>query len=326
MNHCCCTIITEDYLPFTRALNESLQKGSGNIPCLYILVCKEGEISHLNAQVDSTIRLLSIQELCTQGIGLTIKERYFGSNMDAFRWSMKPVLINYLIKERSYDKVLYLDCDIFFFNDYTFLFDLLDSYDVILTPHFRSSDPAKDYTNYILQFNSGIYNAGFLGVSKRGIAAMEWLAYVCSLICEIDPCKGQFVDQTHLNLIPIYFKNTHILQHRGCNVANWNQLECKRVVQSDGTVLINDEYPIIFIHFTASTVRGILNQQDGVLNRYLDMYAQTLRKFDKGLDITRKYKITRDQHPELPASLAKRMWKKIISAVDSLRYWQSLDK
>lgn len=309
MNSCCCTIVTEDYLPLAFALNESLQNTSRSAPRLYVLVCKADESSQRNVSVRGNMTLLPVAELCSNGIGRTIKDRYFDTSMDAFRWSMKPVLINYLIRKYSYGKVLFLDCDTFFFHDYSFLLDLLDHHSVLLCPHFRSSDPGKDYFNYILQFNSGIYNAGFLGVNHKGTAAMDWLAHVCSLICEINPCKGQFVDQTHLNLIPVYFDKTHVLRHRGCNVANWNQLECKRVVQPDGTVLINNEYPVIFIHFTASTIRGILSNEDGALRQYLEGYAQTLRKYNKDLDIIAKHTKTNDQKMTFRQRLASKILK-----------------
>ncbi len=53
--------------------------------------------------------------------------------MDFFRWSMKSMLISYLL-DKGFDKVLYIDCDMFFFNDYHFLFSDLDTSSVVINP------------------------------------------------------------------------------------------------------------------------------------------------------------------------------------------------
>ncbi|MEQ9443825.1 MAG: hypothetical protein RIG62_32595 [Cyclobacteriaceae bacterium] len=210
-------------------------------------------------------------------IATQVAAKYRSNAHDAFRWSMKPVFINYLIQEKGCDKVIYVDCDISFFNDPSFLFEKLTTQDILLTPHWRSSDPYQDFSNFQILFNRGIYNAGFIGVNKSGTTAMDWWARACTHTCIKDPSNGLFDDQTYLNLLPVYFDNVEVLKHRGCNVANWNQVECERVVQADGSVLINGKYPIIFIHFTASTIRGIFNGSDEELLPYLLEFEKRLR-------------------------------------------------
>jgi hypothetical protein len=291
MNNCFCTIVTDDYVPYAQALHESLKKVSDIPPLIYVLVSAESKKAKIVSRPVEGIHYLFIDELCKDGTGKIIKDKYLINYMDAFRWSMKPVLINYLLRERRYEKVIFLDCDLFFFSDYNFLFDLLNSYSVLLSPHFRSSNPVRDKNSYILQFTSGIYNGGFIAANSKGTSAMGWFANVCSEICEMNPCKGQYVDQTHLNLLPVFFDDIYIIKHRGCNVANWNQLECRRVVQDDSEVLINNKFPIVFIHFTVSTIRGILSGEDISLMPYLDQYSKALRKYNPNLDIIAKSKL-----------------------------------
>jgi lipopolysaccharide biosynthesis glycosyltransferase len=185
---------------------------------------------------------------------------------------MKPVLINYLIKVSAYEKVICVDCDLFFFNDFSFLFEALDQYNILLTPHWRSSDPFKDPNGFKYLFNHGLFNAGFIGVNKHATAAMDWWANVCWFSCANSSFEGQYVDQTYLNLLPVYFENVHILKHQGCNVAQWNVLECKRILQMNGSVLINNRYPIVFIHFVSTAKR----EYDIRLSAYLDEYLDTL--------------------------------------------------
>src|SRR5688500_5820465 len=99
--------------------------------------------------------------------------------MDAFRWSMKPVLINYLIQKRDFSKVLFLDCDLFFYSDYQFLIDRLDHCRLLLSPHWRSSNPHVDADNFQLQLTNGLYNGGFIAASKEAVQIMDWWAMAC---------------------------------------------------------------------------------------------------------------------------------------------------
>lgn len=272
-------------MPYAQTLHDSLKRVSNSLPTLYVLVSSEQGKTKMVAKPIEGLNYLFINRVCGDGAGKIIREKYLGKDMDAFRWSMKPVVINYLLKEKGYQKVIFLDCDLFFVSDYTFLFDLLDSHTVLLSPHFRSFNPASDRNNYILQFTSGIYNGGFIAANSNATNAMDWLANVCGEICEKNPCEGQYVDQTHLNLLPVIFDDVYIIKHRGCNVANWNQSECRRVLMDDGEVRINALHQIIFIHFTGSTIRGIVNEDDGLLMPYLIEYNKLLKENGWPIDI-----------------------------------------
>ena len=283
------TIITPDYLHYALAVHDSLLKTNREPFYLYVFISCSASDFQIN-ETRKGVTFLFIEDVCNEGLGKNIYEKYYFFNRDYFRWSMKAMLLSCLIQNFKINKVAYIDCDINYFNDPTFLFSLLDEYDLILSPHFRSSDPFAEYDNYIMQFNSGIYNGGFVAANKNAVPALEWWARSCFAICEIDPAKGQFVDQTHLNLLPVYFENVHILKHRGCNIANWNQLECKRVKQDDGTVLINNEFPVVFIHFTKSTIRGILSGEDALLLPYLEQYCERLKTYKPEIDWMLKFK------------------------------------
>ncbi len=86
--------------------------------------------------------------------------------MDDFRWSMKPVFISYLLDQGA-EKVLYLDCDMFLFQDPSFLFKKLDTADILLTPHWKIDDPLVDKASFLSLFTSGIFTAGFVAPAKK---------------------------------------------------------------------------------------------------------------------------------------------------------------
>ena len=127
-------------------------------------------------------------------------------------------------------------------------------------------------------------------MNKNASEILDWWAGLCLFNCELNPSKACFGDQTYLNLIPVKYEGVKIIRHKGCNVANWNQLECKRTQQPDGSVLINNEFPIVFIHFTPSTIKGILQGGDGLLMGYLSMYNTALNRFNPDCDMVAAYR------------------------------------
>ena len=173
---------------------------------------------------------------------------------------------------------------------------------MLLTPHWRASDPLVDPANFQELFNRGIYNAGFIAANKEAVPILEWWGKLCEYKCDFAPQLGFHADQTYLNLFPIYFSGVEILKHKGCNVANWNIVECKRVVSLDGTVLICNEFPIVFIHFTRSTINGILRGSDRILMPYLKQYSLILKKYS-GRDIFDEYTLLLPKKKPIPSPL-----------------------
>jgi len=277
MKNAVCTIITPDYLHYALALRDSIRETEFHDFHFYIFIAASSEECQLNVSDEST-SCLFVDDLSKSEMGQAIHAKYFGVDMDKYRWSMKSVLMHYLLESKEVQKVFCVDCDINFYSSPQFLFDELNNSTVLLTPHYRASDPGVDMDNYVLSFTDGIFNAGFFGCNSSGMQALRWWANSCLHLCEKNAHKGQFVDQTHLNLLPVYFDGVHILKHRGCNVANWNMLECKRETQPDGTVKINGVFDVVFIHFTPTTIHGIQHGRDTCLQPFLDGYERRNKK------------------------------------------------
>jgi lipopolysaccharide biosynthesis glycosyltransferase len=271
-----CTIITANYLPYALALLESVRSFEKDVHFNVLISDKDRQ--SFNQQISDRHSFFHFaDEVCNTGIGEQIRNKYQSSDHDAFRWSCKPLFINHLIRQHGYERVLYFDCDIFIFNAFRFLFDALKKHQVLLTPHWRSSEPDADPEEYRFLFNHGLYNAGFVGSNRDGTEAMDWWARCCLHSCARGSFEGEFVDQSILNLMPVYFEGAHVLRHKGCNVAIWNRNECKRVMQDDGSVMIDNVYPVVFIHFSA----GIPRSWDPVLGTYMDRYLATIKSYSE---------------------------------------------
>jgi len=279
MKNAICTIITNDYGHYALAQHDTFLK-YGNNESFFVFVSKGKlpEPIYDYFKLRSNVFIIYEEEFRALAIAKLLKDKYEENYHDAYRWSMKPVLISYLL-QKGYDRVLYVDSDLFFYNSFEFLFDELSNNGVLLSPHWRSSSPTKDLTNFRLNFLDGIYNGGFVGASKRGIEALLYWAELCLHTCEVNRKDGYYVDQRYLDILPTRFEGINHITHKGCNVANWNLIDCKRTLQDNGEVLINGEYPIVFIHFTNSMLDGILLGKDTLLKPYLDYYKNTLLKY-----------------------------------------------
>lgn len=264
-----CTIITPDFFPFAKSLFYSLKKFDNNVT-LHVLVVNDKKEIEINENIFPGMKLHSVHEIISEPVVATIVKKY-GFKADSVRWSMKPVFLLCLLKQ--YQQVIYLDCDIFFFENHNFLFKELENHSILLSPHWTAVDPFEDEVNFLMSFQIGMYNAGFIGASRKGISTLQWWAAACCYAIRKDDHNGLFDDQRYLDMVPIMDDQAKILRHRGCNLGSWNMNTCKRTPHGD-RLLINDKYPIVFIHFNHETIRHILNGNDKFLCPYYNEFKK----------------------------------------------------
>lgn len=273
-----CTIINGGYIAYAKALYDSLAEQRTNA-LLHVLVL---DTITTVEEVENIIFYTS-NDLSILPIFKELKAKYTN---DELRWSAKPVFLLFLLM-RGIKKVIYVDSDIHFFNDFHFLFELLATQSVILSPHNRSINPEADAENFIKNFTEGIYNGGFIGVNNTAVDALEWWASACRYECKKNFNSGLYVDQKYLELIPARFKDVYSLQHLGCNVAGWNRQDCKRVL-ANGEILINGVEPIVFIHFAIGTNILIVYGDDELLKPHFATYAKRVLLYDEKEDLFQK--------------------------------------
>lgn len=260
-----CTIITRSHLGWALALADSLHQWDAELPFV-ILITDQDAVDGLELDGRAGVEVLLLNDLLHIPLAAALAGRYAGQ-ADELRWSLKPVLMQHLHTRHA--KVIYGDCDLHFYTDPAWLWEELDAADMLLTPHWRSSRATVDRENFDLLFVGGLYNAGFVAAHRRAKDALQLWGENCLEVCIRDFTRGQYVDQTHLNLLPVFFDGVKVLKHRGCNVANWNMVECRRTVEGDGTVRINGVFPVVFIHFTRSMIDGIVSGTDASLMPHL---------------------------------------------------------
>lgn len=266
-----CTIITPGYRPFALALLHSLRRFNPGAVLEVLLTEDAGQ------DPQEGMRIHQLSNLLRMPPALSIQKKYAATQPDHFRWALKPVFLSYLLNQ-SHTSVIYLDPDISFTGNYDFFTEALAQHSILLTPHWRDRLPQPDEENFIAQYKDGLFNAGFIGVTREALPALQWWAELCHYKIERNAGAGLYDDQRYLDAMPVFFEKTGILRHQGCNLAHWNLNECKRV-WVDGHLKINGEFDPVFIHFTPATIREIRHGKDGALKPFLDEYLQNLKQY-----------------------------------------------
>lgn len=275
-----CTITTIDFLYKTKALHASLQKYCADFS-FHVLVTDSNQLP----QSENGI-LFYTTDVLKDATALDIISKY-KKHADKLRWSLKPIFLLYLLQ--TFEKIIYTDNDIAFFNNPDFLFEALDQNPILLTPHHYQHSPHKNQNWLEANFTIGLYNAGFVAANREAKKTLEWWAACCSYRCEKSRWRGLFDDQKYLDLVPIIEPKTKVLTHKGCNLAGWNIETCERIL-SNNEVLIDEKYKVVFIHFNEYTIRMIAEDKDPLLKNHWQEYLSTLQSFKTGLQQSDLYR------------------------------------
>ena len=120
----------------------------------------------------------------------------------------------------------------------------------MVTPHISGPIPDELAPTDMDILRSGIYNLGFLALSRCEPVDrfLQWWAKRLREYCYNDAPHGLFVDQRLADFIPSFLPGTRILNHPGYNLAYWNLHE--RPVTLGGTGLLAAGEPVSFVHFS----------------------------------------------------------------------------
>lgn len=257
-----CTISTHSHLFKAYALADSLKKYGA---VLHVLVL-EGKASNHHHSAIEFYYLDQMKD--ATGLALINKYKY---QKDKLRWGFKPVFLKHLMNKT--DSVIYVDNDIYFYEDCAFLFHQLIQNNVLLTPHFYQANPVKNQNWLEANFRVGLYNAGFVGVNNQAIPFLDWWAQCCLYNIKKSFWRGLFDDQKYLDLAPILFDKVQIIKHQGCNIAGWNYHN------------VNES--VVFIHFAELTLIEFAKENNPYFPAYLK-YMKSLREYAPNYIFKRK--------------------------------------
>jgi glycosyltransferase involved in cell wall biosynthesis len=293
------TIISKNYLPYALTLHDSYLKYNPNSEFRIFVV----------DQLSNTIEFQAFNKLLNQDIPLVFANElrnYFSTvDFDAMlaRYSIlemntaiKPFVIEYLFS-KGFEKVIYSDPDIYFTNSLNHVFSLLDTHDVVFTPHSLTPYYDDKSPGDLGILNAGTNNLGFIALSntKNTMQFVRWWQNKLFDHCYVDHQKGLFVDQKWTDLVPSYFDKVYLLRDKAYNVAYWNLHE-REVYHDQGQWKVSGE-PLCFFHFSGIQSEN-LNSISKHQNRFKlsdfpalePLFAEYVRKLkENGADEFSKY-------------------------------------
>ena len=256
------TICSNNYLGQALALKKSFLEHNPSFGFFIVLVDK------LSDEIDYSVflpaQIIPIDKIKSVNLEDLIS-RYYIIELNT---SVKPSVFKYLIANNpEVESIFYLDPDLYFYSSLNSLNAVLQSKVAVLTPHILSPIPRDgkqpDENTF---FRFGIYNLGFLGVNakhKESKTLLDWWEERVINFGYDRPNKGYFVDQLWMTIAPLFFNEIAIENSYGYNMAPWNLHE-RHILSRDGdTILLNDNSPLVFYHFSK-----IAEDKDSVSREY----------------------------------------------------------
>ncbi len=242
------TIATNKFLPQAYALASSFIEHNND--CKFIIALLDTQSGIEKYLTNPAIEIIEIHKMGISHFEM-LKQRYNAFEMCC---ALKPFVAEYLQREKNSETIIYLDSDILVFNNFSLLKELR-SYSFIITPHCVSPEYRNDNHFFDLSLiKEGLYNAGFFAFNTSNPESkqiLKWWMHKLETECFVNTKKGQYVDQTWLNFLPIYFNEVFVLKNWGYNVAIWNLCE-RTISQDDKAYYINNDpkTPLVFFHFS----------------------------------------------------------------------------
>jgi len=234
--------------------------------------------------------------LAKDAVNIPTKQWYemcFKYDITEFCTSIKPSCFKYIFEKYEPESCIYFDPDILVFNRLDSIYEELNTFSIILTPHITLMEEV--YTGKLSEQSllySGIYNLGFLALKNdsTSIKMLNWWTIRLKDRCYQNKMESYFTDQKWMDFLPAFFPNQlFICTDLGMNLAPWNFYERTIVVQNKQLLIknrIDTEdtrlYPLIFVHFSGFNYAALLNDtisQDNIGN--LDIPADLRIIFEK---------------------------------------------
>lgn len=239
-----CTLFDSHYLSRGIVMYESLKRNCPEFK-LYIFAFDELSLQILKELNLEHVTVISLAEFESPELLAVKPSRTKGE----YCWTCTPFTIQYCIQKFNLSHCIYIDADLYFFENPQALIDEIPEKDSVLITEHR-------YTpKYDQSATSGIYCVQFMFFKNNdaGLQVLNWWADRCLEWCYGRYEDGKFGDQKYLDDWTTRFKTVHVLNHLGGGVAPWNIQQYSIVKSGERFQLTTrhekQTYAIIFFHF-----------------------------------------------------------------------------
>jgi len=238
------TIVSKNYLHFARTLMQSVKDVHPEWERHVLLV------DEVRGDFDPAVEDFTVTEV--RSLPLPEMDKFlFRYTILELNTAVKPWMLEWLFRNPSYDRVVYIDPDIYLYKPMREVEAALSNGSLmVLTPHLTGQlDDGKRPTELEIM-RAGSYNLGFIALARHPdlFTFLHWWQGKLEYQCVVDFESGLFVDQKWMDLVPGMYPDVFILRHEGYNVAYWNLLH-RRLESVDGEMLVNG-VPLIFCHYS----------------------------------------------------------------------------
>lgn len=286
------TIVAKNYLAQARTLVNSFKKYHPEGQAFVLFADRID--GYFDPSTENFV-LIEIDELRSE---ITNLEAFcFQYSILELSTALKPYVLKYIFKKYNISKLAYFDPDILITENLYTISELLDEYQIILTPHITS--PYNDHykPSEVELLRAGAYNLGFIALAntEETSSMLQWWEAKLNRLCLVDFSRGLFVDQKWIDLVPGLFSGIYILREPGYNVAYWNLHE--RKISVEGNHIYCNGRPLYFFHFsgynpdTSCDVSKHQNRHNfssiGMASNLFTKYGRELN--DNGFNKTKKW-------------------------------------
>ena len=251
-----CTLSDSSFLPYGLALHKSIEKNISEEFKLYYLCTDEEaytELVNLNIKTIVPLSLRAIEE--SDGLlknaknnrpsfeALNVGKRINKSPKEVqYFWCLSPYLCWYMLENYDLEDILYVDSDIFFFNDLKTIYDEVGDKSVGIVRH------RIPYNSMVGEFNVGVvyFRKNLIGYQ----CAEFWKNCLFNINNPHYQTHGMCGDQKYLELFsPMFGKqNIRIIDEKVGHLAPWNFLYHG---YKDGKILWQSaEQDLTYCHFS----------------------------------------------------------------------------
>jgi hypothetical protein len=240
------TICSNNYLAQAKTLGDSFLKFHPNWKFIIGLV-DEFDLSFDYSFLDD-FEIIKVGDINVPDFESIVKKY----NIIELNTAVKPTFIKHIFTNYKATKLIYLDPDILVLSYFAEVINILDTVDIIITPHIcKPIDDDYAPTDYHT-LRGGVYNLGFIALARYE-KVKDFVKWWDDRVLKYGYCdfsRNMFYDQMWINYLPSLFDNYLILKHLGYNMANWNLHERKLTNISDQNYRINNQIPLRFFHFS----------------------------------------------------------------------------
>jgi len=208
-----------------------------------------------------------------------------------------PLTIDYILKKYAVKHVIYLDADLYFYQDPMIILNELKNNSVLITEH-RYFPPKDNHP-------SGKYCVQFMPFFNDDVGneVVSWWKQKCMEWCYMRIEDGKWADQGYLNNWPEIFRNIVVMKNRGAGIASWNidayifRIEENKLKAFNKE--IDNDVDVIFYHFqgvkiyanklmTLGISKRKKNAYEFIYKDYINKLSEKENELEQKLDISRK--------------------------------------